>query len=209
MIMIFAWIVNIIVIIGVAYLSFAMALAGWIAGLKRGEAVTLVKTRDSGQHGMAAQIALVIFALIITALLFYWLWIRLPFSPPAGSMLVFKVIGLILFVIGVLFTLSARQTLGRMWGISTSREVKLLPDHQLVEQGPYALVRHPMYLGWWLAVLGTILIYWTWILLFMFISSLMVFYNRARREEAVLAERFGETWRAYVNRTRFLVPWIF
>ncbi|NMC13112.1 MAG: hypothetical protein GYA34_09550 [Chloroflexi bacterium] len=55
------WIINIIVIIGVAYLSFAMALAGWIAALKRGEAVTLIKTNDNNQRNMGVQIALVFF----------------------------------------------------------------------------------------------------------------------------------------------------
>ncbi len=201
--------VNIIVIIGVAYLSFVMALAGWLAGLKRGEAVTLVKTRGDGKLGMWAQIALVIFSLILTALLFYWLWIPLPFSPPKESSPAFMVIGLALFIAGTLFTLWARRTLGRMWGISTSREVKLLPDHQLIDQGPYALVRHPMYFGWWMAMLGLNMIYWTWILVILFAFSLIVFYMRARREEGVLAERFGEQWQAYVRRTRFLVPWIY
>jgi protein-S-isoprenylcysteine O-methyltransferase Ste14 len=204
-----AWIVNIIVIIGVAYLSFAMALAGWLAGLKRGEAVTLVKMKGDRKQGMWAQIALVGFSLVITVFLFYWLWIPLPVSPPRESMPVFMVIGLGIFILGVLFTLWARQTLGRMWGISTSREVKLLPDHQLIDQGPYAIIRHPMYLGWWMAMLGLILIYWTWILVIFFILSLLVFYKRARREELVLAERFGEQWQAYVKRTKFLVPWIY
>jgi protein-S-isoprenylcysteine O-methyltransferase Ste14 len=207
--MTFAWIVNIIVIIGVAYLSFAMALAGWIAGLKRGEAVTLIKTKDNSQFGVWVQIGVVVFALIICVLLFYWLWIPLPFSPSKESMPVFMAVGLAVFIVGALFTLWARRTLGRMWGISTSREVKLLPDHQLIDQGPYALVRHPMYFGWWAAMLGLNLIYWTWMPAILFIFSVIVFYKRARREEAILAERFGEQWQAYIKRTKLFVPWIY
>jgi protein-S-isoprenylcysteine O-methyltransferase Ste14 len=145
----FNWIVNVVVIAGVAYLAFAMALAGWIAGLRRGEAVTLLPARGDG----------------------------------AG-------------------------TLGRMWGISTSRQVKLLPDHQLIAGGPYALIRHPMYLGWWVALLGALLIYRTWILVLLLTMSLVVFYRRARIEETTLAVRFGAEWQAYVKRTKFLVPFI-
>ncbi len=207
--MTFTWMVNIIVILGVVYLSFAMALTGWIAGLKRGEAVTLIKTKDNSQVNFWAQIGLVVFALIITVLLLYWLWIPLPFSPSKASKPVFMAVGLIVFIIGTLFTLWARQTLGRMWGISTSREVKLLPNHQLIDQGPYALVRHPMYFGWWMAMLGILLIYWTWIPSILFIFSVIVFYQRARREEAVLSERFGEQWQAYIKRTKLFVPWIY
>lgn len=203
------WIINFFVLIGVTYLSLGMALAGWITAMKRGEAVTLIKSKGSSQSNMTAQIILVILSLAVVVLLFYWLWIPLPFKPSAEHITVFKVVGFVLFIAGTLFTLWARQTLGRMWGISTSREVKLLPDHQLIDQGPYAMVRHPMYLGWWTAILGMALIYWTWIVLIMFVFSLVVFYKRAQREEAVLADRFGDQWQAYVQRSKFLVPWIF
>lgn len=110
------------------------------------------------------------------------------------------------FVAGTALVVWARKTLGRMWGISTSREVKLLPNHQLVTNGPYALVRHPMYFGWWAALFGALLVYRTWVLVLLLIMSLVVFYRRARLEETILAARFGEEWQAYVKRTSFLVP---
>ncbi len=85
--MIFALIVNIIVILGIAYLSFVMALAGWFTALKRGEALTIIKTKDSGQRGMVAHLAMTVFALIITVFLCIWLWISLPFAPGAETWL--------------------------------------------------------------------------------------------------------------------------
>ncbi|MBN1536486.1 MAG: isoprenylcysteine carboxylmethyltransferase family protein [Anaerolineales bacterium] len=206
---IFNLIVDIIVILEGAYLSFAMALAGWIAGLKGGEAVTLVKTRDGNPRGMAAQMFLAAAAIIMTAVLFYSLWIPITGNLSEENKTICKGVGLVLFALGVLFTLWARQTLGRMWGISTSREEKFLPDHQLIDQGLYAIVRHPMYFGWCLAVLGLLLIYWTWIVFILFVSSLIVFYKRACREEDILAARFGEQWQAHVKRTNFFAPWIY
>jgi protein-S-isoprenylcysteine O-methyltransferase Ste14 len=82
-------------------------------------------------------------------------------------------------------------------------------DHQLVQNGPYAFVRHPMYFGWWAAVLGLTLLYPVWVVFLMFVFSLISFSGRARREEDALAERFGEAWIAYKKRTKFLIPLIY
>jgi len=204
----FGWIVNAVVIVGVGYLAFAMALAGWIAGLRRGEAVTLLPARGSGAGALAAQLGLVLVSLVACAVLFYWLWIPLPLAVPPAAALVLAAGGLAIFIAGTLFIVWARRTLGRMWGISTSREVKLLPDHQLIAGGPYALVRHPMYFGWWTALLGALLIYRTWILVLLLAMSLVVFYRRARLEETTLAARFSAEWQAYVKRTKFLIPFV-
>jgi protein-S-isoprenylcysteine O-methyltransferase Ste14 len=65
-----------------------------------------------------------------------------------------------------------------------------------------------MYFGWWTVLLGALLIYRTWILVLLLAMSLVVFYRRARLEEATLAGRFGAEWQAYVKRTKFLVPFI-
>ena len=204
----FGWIVNGVVIAGMAYLAFAMALAGWMAGLRRGEAVTLLPARGEGTPALAAQLGLVLVSLIVCAALIYWLWIPLPLAVPPAATPILAVVGLAIFVAGTLFIVWARRTLGRMWGISTSRQVKLLPDHQLIAGGPYALVRHPMYFGWWVALLGALLIYRTWILALFLAMSLVVFYRRARLEETTLAARFGAEWQAYVKRTKFLVPFV-
>jgi len=205
----FSLIVNTIVIVGMIYLTFLMALAGWVASLRKGQAVTLLPERGKRRWPAWAQIAFVLLSLVIAGALFYALWIPLPLALPASTTLVLTICGLVLFLAGLILTLWARRTLGAMWGISTSRQVKLLPDHQIIQTGPYALVRRPMYLGWWLSVLGLVLIYRTWVLVGLLVMSLLIFYRRARREEAVLAERFGEEWQSYVARSKFLIPFIY
>jgi protein-S-isoprenylcysteine O-methyltransferase Ste14 len=200
--------VNVIVIAGTAYLSFVMALAGWVAGLRRGEAVTLLPVRGDRSTVLAAQLGLVLVGLLLAAVLLFWLWVPLPLPLTAAAALILEVVGLALFVGGAVVVVWARRTLGRMWGISTSRQVKLLPDHQLVTSGPYRLVRHPMYSGWWAAVLGLLLIYRTWILVLLLVMSLAVFYRRARLEDRVLAARFGAEWQRYTSQARFLIPFI-
>jgi len=205
----FLWIVDIVVVVGMAYLVFAMTLAGWLAGLRRGEAVTLLPEQGSRRRNLWVQTALVVVSLAVFAVLIYVLWIPVPASVSPGLGLLLRVLGLVLFLVGTLLVLWARRTLGRMWGISTSRQVKLLPDHELVKGGPYAIVRHPMYAGWWFALIGTILIYRTLILIILLVFSVYVFVRRARLEEKVLAERFGPDWEAYAASTKSLIPFIY
>jgi protein-S-isoprenylcysteine O-methyltransferase Ste14 len=205
----FAWLIDVVVILGMAYLTFAMALAGWLAGLRRGEAITLLPEQSSRTRNLWLQIGLVVISLALCAIPIYILWIPLPLRVPTSLAPFLRIIGLAFFVLGTILVLWARRALGRMWGISTSREVRLLPDHQLVRSGPYRLVRHPMYSGWWLALLGAILIYRTWILVLLLAFSILVFARRARLEERVLAERFGEEWQAYAASTKSLIPLVY
>jgi protein-S-isoprenylcysteine O-methyltransferase Ste14 len=194
---------NVVVIIGMLYLTFLMALAGWVAGLRRGEAVTLLPQRGNRPAGIWMQFAFVLVSLVIAAILFYILWIPVSISMSKVVSAALRVCGLVLFLLGMVLMVWARQTLGAMWGISTSRQVKLLANHHLIQSGPYASVRHPMYTGWWIALMGLVLLYSTWILIGLFVMSLLIFYRRARLEESVLAARFGVEWKAYMSRTKF------
>jgi protein-S-isoprenylcysteine O-methyltransferase Ste14 len=69
--------------------------------------------------------------------------------------------------------------LGHMFGISSGFGATLYQDHKLIRNGPYRFVRHPMYLAVILAAFGALLIF------------------RARQEERLLAEEFGEEWQRY------------
>ena len=66
-----------------------------------------------------------------------------------------------------------------------------------------------MYFGWWVAMLGLILLYPVWMVLLMFLLSMVTFIGRAHREDAALAARFGEAWMEYKKRTKFLLPFIY
>jgi protein-S-isoprenylcysteine O-methyltransferase Ste14 len=204
----FEIIANVIVIVSLVYVSFILTLADWLAALREGQAVTLLPERNGRKYPFWAQVGKVILGLAICAGMFYFLWIQLfPLSIKASVLL--DVIGLILYSAGCVFMLWARRALGKMWGISTSQQVKLHDDHQIIQGGPYAFVRNPMYFGWWVAMLGLILLYPVWMVLLMFLFSMMAFIGRAHREEAALAERFGEAWTEYKKCTKFLIPFIY
>ena len=204
----FDWIAAAIVIVSMIYLSFILTLADWLAALRKGQAVTLLPEREGRKWPLWTQIGIVFLGLVLCVPLFYYLWIPLV-RLSVSTAHVLDIVGLIIYLAGCAFVLWARRTLGKMWGLSTSRNVKLLDDHQLIQSGPFAFVRHPMYFGWWAAMFGLLLLYPTWVVLLLLVSSLMAFSGRARREEAALAERFGEAWMEYKKRTRFLIPFIY
>lgn len=202
------WIIAGFVLITLVYVSFALTLRDWLRGLARGEAVTLLPERRGRKWPLWTQVLMIVFGLALCVPFFYYLWIPL-FAVGGSVATALKLVGVFLYTVGLAVILWARRNLGRNWGISTSRNVKLLDDHQLVQTGPYARVRHPMYSGWWLSMLGLDLIYPVWAVFLMLLFSLISFSNRARREEQALSARFGQTWMEYQGRTWRLIPWIF
>ena len=77
---------------------------------------------------------------------------------------------------------------------------------ELIQHGPYAFVRHPIYLSYWLVFAAVILVYRTWTPLILLAMTLASFSRRARQEEIALAERFGEEWNAYAARVPIFLP---
>ncbi len=205
---IFNWIAASIVIVTLIYVSFVLTLADWFAALRKGEAVTLLPERGGRKWPLWTQALIILIGMALCIPLFYFGWIPL-FHVPSNAALALGVIGLVLYLAGFAFVLWARRTLGKNWGLSTSQQVKLLDDHQLIQSGPYAFVRHPMYFGAWVLFLGLTLLYPVWAVFILFLSALIAFSGRARREESALEERFGNAWLEYKKRTRFLIPFIY
>ncbi len=204
----FDWLAAVIVIISLVYVSFVLTLGEWLAALRKGEAVSLLPERGGRKWPLWAQVAMIVLGLLLCIPLFYYGWIPL-FHVPANLALLLKGLGLIVYLAGLAFTLWARRTLGKYWGISTNLDVKLRNDHQIIQEGPYAYVRHPMYFGWWAAMLGLTLLYPVWVVFLLFIFSVISFSGRARREDAALAARFGNGWTEYKKRTKFILPFLY
>ncbi len=112
--------------------------------------------------------------------------------------------GVALVALGLGFAVWARVHLGRNWGMPMS----LRAGHELVTSGPYAYVRHPIYTGVLLALLGSAVALepmWGWALVLFF----AYFLYSARAEERMMAEQFPEAYAAYKARTRMLIPFVF
>jgi len=142
---------------------------------------------------------------VISIGLLYRLWrpIRPTLSAPArvGAL----VLGSLLYFPGVALMLWGRLAMGKMHAVSTSFGAQLYTDHRLVTSGPFALVRHPMYLGGILAELGALLLYRTWATLLIALN-VPVLVRRSGIEERLLAEQFGEQWEEYRRRVPAWIP---
>ena len=112
-------------------------------------------------------------------------------------------VGFLICGLGIGLAVVARAYLGRNWGMPMSRK----ENPELVTSGPYAFVRHPIYGGLLLAMLGSALgqsVLW----LLPLIVYGPYFILSARREESLLTEQFGERYQAYMSRTKMLVPFV-
>ena len=122
----------------------------------------------------------------------------------------------------------ARLHLGRLWSASVTRKA----DHHVIDTGPYAVVRHPIYTGLLFAIAATVSVRATAETLagaaMRAVAARQVLFDeppeawetvqrlratgiyiKARTEEAFLRDQLGaETYEAYARRVPMLVPFI-
>ena len=113
-------------------------------------------------------------------------------------------VGLALTIGGISFALWARFYLKGNW----SAMVALKEDHTLIRTGPYAIVRHPIYTGLLLAMLGTAIAVGE---LGCFLGVILAFAGwiaKARMEECFLLQQFGGTYSQYSHHVKALIPFV-
>mgnify|MGYP001221689028 CR=1 FL=1 len=80
-------------------------------------------------------------------------------------------------------------------------------DQGVVNTGPYSVIRHPIYVGMFIALIGVAIVSRSTAgLSFTLLVFLPVETHRARLEERALADAFPELWRGYASRTGFFLP---
>lgn len=108
-----------------------------------------------------------------------------------------------LTVFGIAWAIWARVCLGRNW--SSTPAVK--EDHELVTNGPYRYVRHPIYTGVLLAAFGYALtgaLFGIGVL----VIACILFLRRIGKEERIMLELFPDAYPVYQAHTKRLIPWI-
>lgn len=115
-----------------------------------------------------------------------------------------SLISLILTLIGLFVIVWARLHLGRNWSMVKTQK----KNTELVTSGPYRFIRHPIYAGIMLSLLGVTLtmgFYWLifWALMVTFFTS------SARAEEKSMVTRFPKAYPDYKARTKMLIPFVF
>lgn len=113
--------------------------------------------------------------------------------------------GLLAVLMGVAFSVWARLMLGDNW----SNRVTVKENHTLVRRGPYRIVRHPIYSGILLGMLGSALQRGG---IRCFVGVLICgfsFWLKTRVEERFMVQSFGEEYLQYRHKVKALAPFIF
>ncbi len=106
-------------------------------------------------------------------------------------------------ILGLLFTWWARLWLGRLWSSSVTRK----EGHRVIDTGPYAFVRHPIYTGLITATLATALAISTWPAMLAVVCVGVGFWLKASIEERFLAVEIGQdAYQNYRRRVPMLIP---
>ena len=91
-------------------------------------------------------------------------------------------------------------------GNNVTQTVKIRAEHELVTHGPYKYIRHPLYTFGFLNFFGFTLVAANWFMLITALLTFSILLQRTPQEEAKLEERFGDQYRAYMQRTGRYLP---
>jgi protein-S-isoprenylcysteine O-methyltransferase Ste14 len=126
-------------------------------------------------------------------------WLGAPLYPQS---LAAGWLGVLLTAAGVAIAIWARVHLGTNWsGVVTLKE-----DHELIRTGPYRTIRHPIYTGILLAVLGSVVALGQVRGVIAFVIIWLSFYIKARREESLLSAEFGPRFTEHQQHTGMFLP---
>ena len=137
-------------------------------------------------------IALVLFFVSPT----WMVWSSLPFPMWLRSG------GMCLGIACLPFLVWIQRTLGNHWSV----HLKLREDHELVTDGPYKRIRHPMYVVLFLFIVAVGLVTASLLIAILNVLLIIVFYSRVSKEEKMMLERFGNEYRDYTQRTGRFLP---
>ena len=181
----------------IAYGSWLALVLVWLPGY-------FASKRNASMRSPALQLQATALLVICFLLLFnpHLSGLDRQVTPRSGML---GMAGLVLDLAGVGFAIWARLVLGRNWSgmVMTVKE-----GHELVQSGPYALLRHPIYTGLISAVLGTALTLGTLASYLGVAAGLAALLIRVGVEERLMSEQFGANHAAYRQRTKKLIPFL-
>jgi protein-S-isoprenylcysteine O-methyltransferase Ste14 len=112
--------------------------------------------------------------------------------------------GAVFVAAGLAFSVWARTYLGRNW----SGSVTLKTDHELIRRGPYRLVRHPIYTGLLVAIVGLAIVRGEWRGVVAVAIAAVALWRKLRLEERWLGETFGDAYAKYRAEVSALIPFV-
>jgi protein-S-isoprenylcysteine O-methyltransferase Ste14 len=87
-----------------------------------------------------------------------------------------------------------------------SAQLQLQKNHHLITTGPYAYIRHPLYMGMLGWCISLTLLTANWIFTAICVFSIFAVLWRIPKEEQMMIEAFGDEYKAYMQRTGRYFP---
>ncbi len=117
-----------------------------------------------------------------------------------------SVIGILLILIGGIVTVTGRAQLSRFG----SGILQIEDDHSLITTGIYEYVRHPIYAGGLLGIIGIYLAFRSLLTLTaVTILYFLIMRHRIGFEEEMLIKEFGDEYKNYMKKTKKLIPYVY
>ena len=158
-----------------------------------------IRRQESVASRLSHIVPLILGAALLVSSHLAGAWLRMRFLPHG---LGWFWLGFGLVVLGMGLAVVARSRLGGNW----SGTVTLKQDHELIRSGPYRFVRHPIYTGLLLALLGNAIAVGEWRGLVAVALVTVAFLRKIGIEEAFLTEQFGEAYTRYRAEVPALIP---
>lgn len=168
--------------------------------MKRREGVTRA-SRKSCEIGPKSALKL-LKSLFLVFLIVQTLF--LDFLPISDQPNTLRIVGLIIFFTGLAISVTGRIQLGNNW--VDLEDFQVLPEQKLVKSGIYRYIRHPIYTGDTLLVIGLELALNSWLVIGA-LCLIPIIYKQALDEETVLSQAFPD-YEDYKKETKMFVPYL-
>lgn len=193
-------------IASVGQTAWVLGIVGWYVIRypfeRRAKRVRVVSDRRSRSDAIGLACAL--FGLAIFPAFYVATGIPEAADYPASVWAV--AVGIVLFAAALWVFHRSHKELGRNWSIT----LEIRQQHELVSGGPYAFIRHPMYTSFLLMGLGQAFLLSNWIVgLAGLVGFATLFFLRVDKEERMMEEIFGPQYRAYMARTKRIIPYLY
>jgi len=148
-----------------------------------------------------------LFALLGFSVSIYDIWVLQDLNLQLN---VFLALGIIFFIIGGTFRIISRKTLMKAgFSMTSSAKLQIVENQQLVTDGIYGKIRHPLYVGEILRNFGFALLVTSLYGFLVFTLANLFLLNRIRIEEQMLIEEFGDEYKNYMKKTNRLIPHLY
>jgi len=178
--------------------AWLAAVIFWLVGTIKTKATVRRQTLSSRLLEIAP-LVLGIVLLRTDRTLFHLMAVR--FVPATAG---WQMVGAGITVAGVAVAIWSRYFLGQNW----SATVTVKQEHELIRTGPYSVVRHPIYSGFLLAILGTAIYDGEYKGLLALVLVSVAWKIKSLHEEAFMQSEFGDDYTQYKREVKGLVPFV-